>query len=347
MVILFAGRYTSEYNRNKIIIDGLQSIPKIQVLEYHFQKKKEFSLKKFQALAQNADIIYCPSFSHKFVTLIKRSCNKPVVFDPLISNYLTKVFDYKLVHKWSPRAYKNYLKDKLPFKAVDLLIADTEQHKNYYSKTFKIPLNKIQLLPVGVNTNEFAPELATNNDATFKVGFYGGFIPLQGVTHIIEAAELLRENKTIKFHLIGNGFEFNKIKDLVKQKALNNVVFENWVPYEQLSAAIGKFDVCLGIFGDTIKAPLVIPNKIFHYAAKGKPIITMESPAIKEVFKNKKDIILVQNTGAAIAQKIELLKNNKTLREEIGTQALNTINEKYNHKAIALQLLKIFKTLLS
>ena len=49
MVILFAGKYTGEYNRDKIILDGLRKRNDVEVLEYKFHKKKEFNLSKFKS----------------------------------------------------------------------------------------------------------------------------------------------------------------------------------------------------------------------------------------------------------------------------------------------------------
>ncbi len=344
MIILFAGRYSRDYNRNKIILDGLKQQDDVEVIEYEFRKRKDFDLKKFKSLDQKVDFIYCPSFSHKFVRLIKRHATKPVVFDPLISNYLTKVFDYKNVSRWSPRAYKNFLKDKRPFKAVDLLIADTEQHKKYYHKTFGIALDKIKVIPVGVNTTEFYPQENAKNEK-FTVGFYGGFIPLQGTKFIIEAANILKENLDVQFSLIGTGYQWEEMKQKVKSLGLTNVNFQGWIAYDELPFKINEFDVCLGIFGDTPKAQLVIPNKIFHYAAIGKPIITMNSPAIKEIFQNDSNIVLIENTGKAIAKAILDIRNDRGKASKIGQNSRLLVEEKLNEGQIASQLISALKSL--
>lgn len=344
MVILFAGKYTGEYNRDKIILDGLRKRNDVEVLEYKFHKKKEFDLSKFKSLVEKSDFVYCPSFSHKFVRLIKRHSNKPIIFDPLISNYLTKVFDYKNVKKWSPRAYRNFLKDKLPFKAADLLIADTIQHKKYYNNTFGIPLEKIEVIPVGANTSDFNVSSKSIDNKIFKVGFYGGFIPLQGVKFIIEAAKILKNNSSIKFNLIGTGYQWEEMKKKVKDLSLSNVCFDGWIEYSKLSSKLDAFDVCLGIFGETPKAFLVIPNKIYHYAAKGKAIITMESPAIREIFKKDENIILCENDGKSIADAILNLKSDRSKRETLGKSVRLLAESNFSEDIIAEKLvLKLLK----
>jgi glycosyltransferase involved in cell wall biosynthesis len=340
MIILFAGKYTGEYNRDKIILEGLKKRIDVEIIEYKFSKKKNFNKLEFKELSKRSDVIYCPSFSHKYVRLIKKNTSKPVIFDPLISNYLTKVFDYKNIKRRSPRAFKNYLKDKLAFNAADILIADTEQHKIYYNKTFSIPLDKIHILPVGANTSLFKP-IKKCQKKPFVIGFYGGFIPLQGVHHIVEAAFILGKNTDISFNLIGTGYEYEKMKKIVAEKDINNVHFEGWVNYNELPLKIAEFDICLGIFGDTLKANLVIPNKIFHYAAMAKPIITMDSPAIREIFSPGEDIELIENNGKAVAQAILSLVNNESKQTILGENARKLAENKFNENKIAQKLISI------
>ncbi len=344
MIILFAGKYTGEYNRDKIILEGLQKRNDVKIIEYKFNRKKDFNREKFSFLNKQCDIIYCPCFSHKFVRLIKKNTTKPVLFDPLISNYLTKVFDYKNVIRRSPRAFRNYLKDKIPFNAADILIADTEQHKIYYHKTFGISLEKIHILPVGANTSLFKPTKREPNHPLI-IGFYGGFIPLQGTKFIIEAANILKENNSVYFHLIGTGYEYEKMQQLVGDLNLKNIHFEGWVDYNKLPEKIAEFDICLGIFGDTIKANLVIPNKIYHYAAMGKPIITMNSKAIKEIFTENKNIKLVKNNGKDLAEKILEVAKNIDKQKELGKNARKLAEAEFNENKIAEKLVAIFKTI--
>ena len=343
MKILVTGNYDPEYNRTQILLKGLRENTSVELTEYPIKSIKRLDKVAFKKLAEQADFIYLPPFTHESVSKIKKITDKPLIFDPLISKYLTKVFDYQQVSRYSPRAYKNYLKDKIPLHKSDLIIADTEAHKNYFSKTFKINPAKIKVLPIGADITEFKP-VNRPTKSTFNVGFYGGFIPLQGVTHIIEAAQILHAETDIQFNLIGTGFEWEKMKQLVKKLALNNVNFLGWVAYDELSSKINEFDICLGIFGDTPKADLVIPNKIYHYAALKKCIITKETPAIKELFTNQENIVLTSNNPKAISEHILSLKNNTTFTHKIATTGHQLITENYNEHTIAAQFIDILKS---
>jgi glycosyltransferase involved in cell wall biosynthesis len=345
MRVLVTGNYDPSYNRTKILLKGLKNSSDIALTELPIPCFKDLDKNKFKQLANNSDFIYLPPFTHESVKKIKRLTNKPIIFDPLISKYLTKVFDYKQVSKYSPRAYKNYLKDKIPLHLSNLILADTKAHKNYFENKFKINPNKIVVLPIGADVLEFKPKKKTD-DSIFNVGFYGGFIPLQGVSHIIETAKLLENEKDIQFNLIGTGFELEKIKSLVDKLNLKNVTFLGWIDYKLLPSELNKFDICMGIFGDTPKANLVIPNKIYHYAALGKCTITKETEAIKEVFTNNTNIVLSSNNPSEIAQHILNLKKNPATYHKIGNGANDLIQNHYNQNKIAenfMQILNNFK----
>ena len=296
MRILITGHYQPAYNRNQVIIKGLKN-HNIDLIEFPYEKRNRKTLKKVAELSEDCDLLFLPSFTHLDVPFLKKGISKPIVFDPLISKYMTKVFDLKTIWRYSPRAYKNFLKDKRAFKYSDLIVADTQSHKEYFCKHFGVDENKIIIVPVGVDTSEFFPEneaLGAGNKIV--VGFYGTFIPLHGIDKIILAANELKERKDIRFEIYGKGFLFNKISPLAGKMGLSNIVFKGWVAYRELNNVINTMDICLGIFGDSIKTELVVPNKIFHYAACGKPIVTRDTTAIKEIFTPDKNIDYLQIT---------------------------------------------------
>jgi len=282
------------------------------------------------------------------VPFVKKAVSIPVAFDPLVSRYMTKVFDRKTIWKYSPRALKNYIKDKRAFKYSDLILADTASHKEYYCSRFGVDPGKIIVIPIGVNTGDFYP-LETSrdkNDTTLVVGFYGTFIPLHGIEKIIMAAHELRDRKDIRFDIFGTGPLAEKISLLARKLHTDNIEFRGWVNYNDLQVIINNMDICLGIFGESIKTELVIPNKIFHYTACGKPVITRDTKGIREIFTPEKDIIVSSNEPSEIAEKILLLADDPDRRKKIGRNALDLVQGKYNEMEITKSLVASFETLL-
>ena len=346
MKVLVTGEYQPAYNRNRIILKGLIK-HSIELIQFPYEKRDPKTLKKVIELSEECDLLFLPSFTHLDVPFLKRKISKPIVFDPLISKYMTKVFDLKTVWKYSPRAYKNFLKDKIAFKYSDLILADTKSHKEYFCNKFGVDPNKIIVVPVGVDTDDFFPlKISEEKKDKVIVGFYGTFIPLHGIEKIIMSAFELKDRKDIVFEIYGKGFLFNKISPLANKLGLQNIEFKGWVPYGELNNVINSMDICLGIFGESIKTEIVVPNKIFHYAACGKPIITFDTKGIREIFTDNKDIVLSTNDPVSIAEKIAYLVDNPKIREEIGKTGYNLISSKYDKMNICEPLIKGFLQLL-
>ncbi len=174
----------------------------------------------------------------------------------------------------------------------------------------------------------------------FTIGFWGKFIPLQGVPYIIEVAKILEVDSDIRFEIIGNGQTYKKAMDLSHGLKSNNINFIDFVPFIDLPKRIKKYDLCLGIFGETAKTLRVIPNKVYEAISLGKPVISAKTPAIEELFTDGENILLCQTANPAdLAQKILLLKNNSALRNKIGAGGYLLYQERCRPTVIAQQLL--------
>jgi glycosyltransferase involved in cell wall biosynthesis len=115
------------------------------------------------------------------------------------------------------------------------------------------------------------------------------------------------------------------------------------VPYEKLNDAINEFDLCLGIFGESIKADVVIPNKIYHYAAAKKCIITKDTEGIKELFENDKNICLIKNDPKDMSEAILALAEGVEKRAQLADRAFELISEEYNEDRVADRFVELLK----
>ena len=339
MKILFAGKSKLDYNRVKVIKAGLEQLIDVEVIELKIKKGKSDNLKLLKQLDKEVDYIYIPPMRHADVSYIKKHTNKPIVFDPLISKYLTKA-DYGQFWKLPVK----YFLDKIPFSKADILLADTNAHRDYFIKKFQLKTQKVHTLYIGADTKTFFKQKKESNaNPNFIVGFYGSFIPLQGTDKIIETAYLLKDEKDLFFEIIGDGYTFKKAKQLAKKWNLTNIHFHGKVKYEKLSPLINSFDLCLGIFGNSKKADMVIPNKVYHYASIGKCILTKHTDGIKELFTDQKNIVLCDNSPKDMAEKIKNLKENPEQIKKVGLAAEKLLRSDYNEVEVGQRFLSILK----
>ncbi len=336
MRILFAAKDGFKYNRTHILIEGLKAAG-AQVEIFTIPERTAQHGRVLRELSLKADWVYVPPFRHRDLGFVKRYSQAPVAFDPLISRYLTKVVDYG--HYW--KAPQKWLIDRRDFKNCDLLLADTQVHLDYFRKTFKLPKRLATgVLPLGVNLNEFEAK-PLSLDGPLKVGFYGSFVPLQGALHIIEAIALLKAEKDLEFTIIGTGYQYKEARALARQKGLNDSMFKGWVAYDQLASEVQSFDLGLGVFGKSLKADLVVPNKLYHYAASAKAILSKDSPGMREVFSPGMNIEVCAPQPRAIADKIIELRDNRPRLKSLADAGRQLMEAQYSHRAIGEKFLQL------
>lgn len=206
----------------------------------------------------------------------------PVVWDVFLSLYNTVVEDRGIIGRGNPLAWLLFAWEWLACRAARLIVMDTGAHADYLVRQYGIAPEKTASVLVGVEPEAFPPAGAEQRDGEeVTVLFYGQFIPLHGIGTIVRAAQLAH-GEPVRWVLIGGGQEEANIRRLLAE-APANVEWIDWVDYRDLRGHIARADICLGIFGDTGKAARVIPNKVFQILSAGAPLITRDSPAIREL----------------------------------------------------------------
>jgi len=320
--VLYFGSYDPDYPRNRTIIKGLRENG-VDVTEYRFSPVIRAWPKVIRDYNYRGDhdVVVVGYLGHNDIPiarLLTKLARKPLVFDAFVSLYDSYVFDRKIVKQNSLRAKYYFYLDKFACMMSDLVLLDTNEQIDYFSREFSIRRGKFKRIFVGTDDTIFYPRQNTKINDNFTVAFYGTFIPLHGIQYIVRAAKLLEGYKDIKFEILGSGQTYQSIMNLCDELKIGNITLKERVSYEELPDFIAQGDVCLGIFGDTPKAKRVIPNKVYEILAMAKPLITGNSPAAREVLTDKENCILCPMAHAeAIAKSILLLKNDDSLREKI------------------------------
>lgn len=312
MRIIFWGTYDSGKPRTRILRAGLRAaaidLQEIQAAPWEGIEDKSQVNGAFSRLrvvtrwllsyprlawrlirAPRADLILLgyPGVLDVFVAMpIARFRGIPVVWDVFLSIYDTVCGDRALVAPGSAMGGALHWIERTALRWVDLAFLDTRAHARHIESLFDLRQDACDAVWVGVETEHFRNarvEAPAGPAATpMRVLFYGQFIPLHGIRFIVEAARLLR-NEPIEWQLVGRGQQAGDIRAMLQADPLPRLQWTEWVEYTQLRDWLVCADLCLGIFGESDKAASVIPNKVFQIVAAGRPIVTRDSPAIREL----------------------------------------------------------------
>ncbi|HUY62291.1 MAG TPA: glycosyltransferase [Candidatus Paceibacterota bacterium] len=341
---LFFGIYDPGYSRNRVLMKGF-SAHSWRVLECRADPRQFPGIRKYLELYrqyrrirhERFDLVLVAYPGQTVVPLARLLFGNRFVFDAFVSLYDSNVKDRKVHPERSIAAGLDWLADWLSTKLAPVILLDTEAHIDYFVREFGIAREKFIRVFVGTDLVPARRE----PDERLTVHFHGTYIPLQGIPYIIEAAELLAD-LPLTVRLIGRGQEYERIRAWADAKKLANVVFDEPVPNEHLADEIARATVCLGIFGDTGKASRVIPNKVYECLAAGKPVITADTPAIREAFTDRKDIYLCKAASPeSLAAAIRTLAGDSALRARLGASARAVMEERFTPERIVGGLLEM------
>ncbi|MGO8684414.1 MAG: glycosyltransferase family 4 protein [Thermoleophilia bacterium] len=269
-----------------------------------------------------------------------------LVFDPLVSLTDTFAGDRGLVGRTSSLGLALTAADKVAFGLPDLVLADTAAQAAFYRDELGVAEAKLAVVPVGAQTVAGAGGDARRlaGAEPLRVLMYGKWSPLQGAETVVAAAEALR-NEPFHFVFVGEGQLSAQLRATIAQRQLTNVEWLGMLSSEELRAQNLAADVCLGVFGGSSKAARVVPNKVVDGLACGRPVVTQDSPAARELLSDGENALLVPALDvAAVADALRRLRD-AALRQRLGTAALRLYRRHLTPAAVADSLLAALERL--
>ncbi len=235
-----------------------------------------------------------------------------------------------------------------------LIISVTESFKDDLEKR-GVKREKIKVIHNGVDLKRFNKK--SNQDNTYiekfnlEDKFIVGYIGTLGLAHSIEnillAAERTLENKNIKFVLVGNGAERNKLKKIIEKRKLTNVLMIPNQPREKITKLWSICDVSIVNLKNTPLFRTVIPSKIFESMGSGLPIIICvpKGEATKIIESTNSGIAIEPENPKLLSDSILSIYNDKDLYDQLASNSA-IASKHYDRKTLALKMLQHLEDLL-
>lgn len=246
------------------------------------------------------DIVIVPYLGNLDVLVLwplARLRGAKVCWDMFISVYDTVVEDRQMLRRGGWLARLLHRAEGISVRAADLVLMDTREHAKYVGELYGLPTDSVRAVWVGAETELFRRSPLQPREGPVEVLFYGQFIPLHGLDILVAAIQQIQardDAPDMHFTIIGSGQEADRINQCIAAQGLRNIRRIAWVEYTELPSWIAQADICLGVFAAQGKALRVIPNKVYQILASGRPLITCDSPAIRELVIPGEAISLVE-----------------------------------------------------
>lgn len=290
--------------------------------------------KYLNSIVEKPDVIYCsvPSLDGAYSAIkYGRKNNIKVIID--IQDLWPEAFQLVLniPFIFSPmRRMADYV-----YSNADILVAVSETYINRAKKVNKDADTHIVFL--GTNLNQFDENVKKNqtkdviDNDKFKICYCGSLSKSYDIKCLIDAFDILLKKgyTNISLNILGDGTLRKDFESYAQTKNIS-VNLMGHIPYPQMCALLSESDICVNPIIRNSAGSII--NKHADYAASGIPVVNSQE---SEEYRN---LITKYNMGLNcnnsdpfdMAEKIEILLNNKDLRATMGANARKCAEELFD-----------------
>lgn len=327
-------------------------IPGIPIGIYDYRLTGIYPLRAINKIKKwNLDIIH----SHTefgvgtFARIIAKQLNIP-----LVHTYHTMYEDYvyyitKGYFDKSSKKIVEYLTKFYCDKTARELIVPSKKTYDLFKEKYKFD-KEIHIVPTGMDTKRFSKdnfkkeeianlkkELGIKKDE-FVVLYVGRLAREKNIDLLLKGqVEILKKHKNVKFVIVGSGPDYDHyIKEAKELKIIDNVVFTNAIPYEEIPIYYQLADVFVTASNTETQGLTLI-----EAMAGSIPVVCLKDESFKDIliddvngkyFKDKKTYV----------EAINYLIENPKIREKMCNQAGITA-EMHSLKFFADSILAVYK----
>jgi glycosyltransferase involved in cell wall biosynthesis len=211
---------------------------------------------------------------------------------------------------------------------------------------------KFIYIPNGINVQEWqlddtslpaeiSHKLARIHDeGKFIIGYAGAHGLANALDPLIEAGAQLFD-EPVTFVLVGQGPEKERLKQLVRKKSLNNVVFFPTVVKAKIPALLKSMDALyVGLKSEPLFRFGVSPNKLLDYMMAAKPVIYAIKAGNDIVSESQCGLSIPPDDPHAIADAIRSLMRMSSLEREImGEKGKEYVLNGHDYRILAKKFL--------
>ena len=299
-----------------------------------------FSMKeKADNLMKDSKYDFILTIFHPFHLVPKAAVACGQKYDiPVIIKIDDAIYEKSKGLKSIQRRIEKMINSKTLRKASRILVSN-ENTRNLVSKYYKISIDKISIIPNGVDTGNFYSGKESSNQIIFSGVMYYH----RGIDVLLESASnVIQKIPDVQFVLLGSGPEMEKLVEFTKKYNLTkNVKFLGWVDRKQIPEYLAKSAIGIGPLRVTDVTTDALPIKVLEYMASYLPILAKRGTLSSDILIEGENGFFVKDANE-LAEKIIYLLQNQNVRNKMG-QKSRKIVEKYDWKIIAQSVINEYK----
>ena len=274
-----------------------------------------------------------------------------VVSRNLLGSWLVSFLGFSVVHEaHSPEFLEGTLqrflvRTMMKRKSVKALVVISRSLREYFDNSGLMADTPVAVLPDGATEYEPTSPRAVQRRREFRVGYAGSIYAGRGIGFI---ASLAQTCHWAVFEVAG-GAPGVVQKLRAKYKGIRNLSFLGHLSPSNVPDFLRSCDVLLAPYQattadgvGTVTVEWMSPLKIFEYMAVGRPIISSDLPALREVLQNDVNAFLVgPNDVSAWTAALVFIRENPQVAARVAASAAREIRDVYAWRIRAKRVLSL------
>ena len=215
------------------------------------------------------------------------------------------------------------------------ILVSNESIKKIIHDYYKIDEEKISIVPNGIDTSLFKK----NKKKELIVIFSGAMYYHRGLDILLKSApKVVAKIPNVKFLLLGDGPEIEKLKDVTRENRISkNVEFKGWIERNEIPNYLADGTIGIGPLRSTTVTKNALPIKVLEYMASSLPIIAAEETLPNDVLRNDFNGYFIKDVDE-LTEKIIFLLQNEEIREKFGNNSKELV-AKFDWKTVGKMIL--------
>ncbi len=201
------------------------------------------------------------------------------------------------------------------------------------------------LTPIDKSKNPFVAKHGLG-DKTI-VMYSGNLGGSHGTDILVDVAQLLEDNDTIQFVIIGDGLGATALDQQINDRCIGNILRLPLQPWSELPYSLASGDIAI-VSQSIESSDLSVPSKTYSAMAVGSTILALtgsDSDLAMLVEGNNIGAVCSSQSPEEIASRIRSWVDTPQERKTLGKNARRVSLEQYSEQAIEERLFKLFENL--
>ncbi len=219
---------------------------------------------------------------------------------------------------------------KKQLKRASLILVTNPSEYDFLTKKYDIPQEKIIHVSNGIRKEQFEKlrDVQPKNDDSKKslvITYMGNVGLAQNLSILIQSASLL---PNVKFRIVGDGVEMERIRELIGSLNLNNVELMGKVQWHEVPNIYSQTDVLYAQLSKEYS--VAVPSKLYEYLATGKYVVYGGVGEAVEFLSNfSHNSVIEPDSCESLVEVIKSLSNDINSVSQISSENIKQISDRY------------------